>query len=422
MRPLDLRHYTLSISGAAALLSGCNAAQPPIVAPGGLQQTAAFAPRTDSTKYKVVYSFGAAPDGASPRASVIDVGGTLYGTTDDGGPYICLSSVYGCGTVFSVTPSGKENVIYSFGKNPDGSAPEAGLVNMSGTLYGTTEYGGTHYCPSSEENCGAVFTVTTAGTEKVLYSFRGVPHDGSAPATQLLDVNGTLYGTTQYGGKHCSTGGCGTVFSITADGKERILYNFGGPSDGAVPGGLVELSGTLYGTTADGGVNGTGTVFSLTPSGVEKVLHSFGPYAHSGDGTYPVGSLVVLHGALYGTTANGGKHHGDHGTVFSITTGGTEKVLHSFRGSDGAFPDAGLVNVGGTLYGTTSAGGAYRCYSCGTIFSISPSGKEQVLHSFGKAPDGGAPMAAMYFEGGKLFGTTSAGGAHGNGTVFSLTP
>lgn len=296
------------------------------------------------------------------------------------------------------------------------------MINMSGSLYGTTWHGGAHYCRTMEDNCGTVFTITTAGAEKVLYSFRGGPRDGSGPAAPLVKVNGTLYGTTQSGGKYCRQGGCGTVFSITPDGKEQILHNFGGPSDGSVPGGLAEVNGMLYGTTDDGGANGTGTVFSLTLRGVENVLHSFGPYAHSGDGTYPVGNLVVLRGALYGTTANGGMHHGDHGTVFRITTGGAEKVLHSFRGSDGAFPDAGLVAVGGTLYGTTSAGGAYNCYSCGTIFSITPSGKETVLHSFGKGSDGGAPMAAMYYEGGMLFGTTSAGGVHGNGTIFSLMP
>jgi uncharacterized repeat protein (TIGR03803 family) len=422
MRRLAVRRYILSISSAAALLSACGGPQPPIATPGEFQQNAALSPRTDGTKYKVVYSFGVAPDGASPRASVIDVGGTLYGTTVFGGPYICISSVYGCGTVFSITAGGTEKVLYSFGKDPDGSAPEAGLINVSGILYGTTEYGGSHYCHELEANCGTVFTITTAGTEKVLHSFRGGPHDGSAPAAPLLDVNGTLYGTTQYGGKYCSEGGCGTVFSITAGGSERILYSFGGPPDGAYPEGLVEVNGTLYGVTGSGGANGAGTVFSVSLGGVEKVLHSFGPYSHSGDGSYPVGNLVVLRGALYGTTVNGGKHHGDHGTVFSITTGGAEKVLHSFSGSDGTFPAAGLVEVGGTLYGTTSAGGAHNCYSCGTIFSITPSGKEKVLHSFGKGTDGGASMAAMYYDGGKLFGTTSAGGVHGNGTVFSLTP
>ena len=135
MRPL---HYMLSISSAAALLSACGGSQPPIAAPGGLRQTAAFSARTDSTKYRVVYSFGVAPDGASPRASVIDVGDTLYGTTVFGGPHICISSVYGCGTVFSISAGGTEKVLYGFGKNPDGSAPEAGLINVSGSLYGTT--------------------------------------------------------------------------------------------------------------------------------------------------------------------------------------------------------------------------------------------------------------------------------------------
>ena len=92
------------------------------------------------------------------------------------------------------------------------------------------------------------------------------------------------------------------------------------------------------------------------------------------------------------------------------------------RGSGGTFSKAGLVDAGGTLYGTTSAGGAYNCYACRTVFSTTPSGKEKVLHNFGEGTDGGAPMATMYYDSGKLFGTTSAGGVHGRGTVFSLTP
>lgn len=139
-----MRYFVRSalIIGAVALFIGCGGSQPPIAAPGGLQQAVAFSQRPDSTKYSVVYSFGAAPDGASPRASVMEVGDTFYGPTVFGGPNICISSVYGCGTVFSVTPSGAENVLHSFGKGTDGGAPMAALYYAGGKLFGTTSAGG----------------------------------------------------------------------------------------------------------------------------------------------------------------------------------------------------------------------------------------------------------------------------------------
>jgi uncharacterized repeat protein (TIGR03803 family) len=116
---------------------------------------------------------------------------------------------------------------------------------------------------------------------------------------------------------------------------------------------------------------GGGTVFSITISGAEKVLHSFGS---GSDGKYPYASLIELKGKLYGATYEGGAYsaycsHNGCGTVFSITPGGTEKVLHNFRGPDGAFPVASLVNVRGTLYGTTQAGGTY---GRGTVFALTP--------------------------------------------------
>ena len=154
------------------------------------------------------------------------------------------------------------------------------------------------------------------------------------------------------------------------------------------------------------------------------MLHSF---AGDPDGAFPSASLLDVDGTLYGTTVGGGAYLSCEGTqfpkpcgtVFSITTAGLEKVLHSFAWTDGAFPAAGLVNVNGTLYGTTSYGGTY---GGGTIFSITKAGREKVLHSFGKGTDGGDPSAALINVGDTLYGTTTLGGANSLGTVFSLTP
>jgi uncharacterized repeat protein (TIGR03803 family) len=157
------------------------------------------------------------------------------------------------------------------------------------------------------------------------------------------------------------------VFSLSTSGREKLLYSFNGKGsssrNGAQPvGGLVAVNHTLYGQTLRGGENGGGTVFSITPLGTEKVLHSFSLSEHF----YPVKTLLNVNGRLYGTSRNGGVYN--LGTVFRITLSGHESVLHSFLGGqDGIYPLSGVIDVNGTLYGTTSRGGAHNR---GTVFSI----------------------------------------------------
>jgi uncharacterized repeat protein (TIGR03803 family) len=267
-----------------------------------------------------------------------------------------------------------------------------------------------------------VFSLTMGGAQSVLHKFRRSLGDGEEPQAGLLNVNGILYGTTGEGGAN----GDGTVFSITTSRTEKVLYSFnGGSGDGAGrAAGLINVNGTLYGTTSAGGATQDGTVFAITTSGKERVLHSF----NVTDGWYPSAGLISVKGTLYGTTEEGGANISD-GTVFAITTSGKETVLHSFAGGegDGYFPVAGLLNVNGTLYGTTLRGGAH-CeggseHGCGTVFSITTSGGETVIHSFGgSSADGALPRAGLINVKGKLYGTTEVGGASGYGTVFSLSP
>ena len=358
MKKLVLSRYALSSCAAAAILAGCGESQPPIGARGAMPQVSAIAALTNSKNYKVLYSFGASPDGNYPHSDLIGAGGTFYGTTFAGGANYCGSST--CGTVFSTTTGGAEKVLHSFGSGSDGSGPTADLINVGGTLYSTTEEGGA-------SNAGTVFSITTSGTEKVLYSFTGGT-DGDRPQTGLTDVGGKLYGTTFGGGAHNE----GTVFSITTQGRERVLHSFrANGTDGELPeAGLTDVRGTLYGTTIAGG------------------------------------GSVCANG--YGC-----------GTVFSITTDGTEKLLYSFGGGhDGASP-GGLTNVKGTLYGTTAGGGTQNG---GTIFSVTMGGVENVLHRFGESADGFQPLANMHYKGGSLVGTTYLGGAYGVGTIFSMRP
>jgi uncharacterized repeat protein (TIGR03803 family) len=294
-----------------------------------------------------------------PTGDLIDVNGKLYGATPSGG-----SS--GEGTVFSVTPNGREKVLYSFAGGSDGAAPYAGLLDVNGTLYGTTQFGGGSGCFGSG-GCGTVFSITTSGTENVLYRFAG-GSDGADPLASLINVKGVLYGTTMRGGiSACVTSGCGTVFSVTTNGSENVLYRFTNSPDGANPyAPLLDVDGTLYGTTESGGnypcgFAGCGTVFSISPTGSETVVYRF---AGIPDGQYPEAALINVNGTLYGTTLEGGRStcHGC-GTVYSVSESGKETVLHAFFGdygsNDGRDPVAPLINLNGTLYGTTYGNTAF---------------------------------------------------------------
>ncbi len=303
----------------------------------------------------LLYSFKGGNDGANPLAGLLAVDGTLYGTTQSGG-------AYGQGTVFSIDPKGKERVLHGFGDGSDGAAPAAGLTLLDGTLYGTTSGGGTY-------RDGTIFSITRGGAERVLHSF-GTGYsfgtDGGHPVAGLIVVHGALYGTTPTGGKNAA----GILFSMSTGGTESILYDF----DGTLPAAreprapLLLFEGTLYGT-AGGGTNDYGTVFSIRPDGTnEHVLHSFG--TGSSDGRDPVAGLIVMKGTFYGTAYDGGA--GGYGTIYAITASGYESTLHSFGSGyrfDGLDPMASLIAVHRSLYGTTSGGGASEQ---GTVFTLQP--------------------------------------------------
>lgn len=204
--------------------------------------------------------------------------------------------------MFSITPTGAENVIHAFKPGADGVGPTADLIAVGGELYGTTEGGGPN-------GFGAVFRISTSGVEKVLYSFNAT--DGSGP-NGLLNLGGKLYGTTLIGG----ASDAGTIFGITRAGKRTLSYSFAGGADGVGPvSALTNLHGTLYGTTS-GDVFGNpspGTVFSVTKSGTETVIYTF---TGGSDGSNPLAGLINVGGTLYGTTYDGGPSNA--GTVFAI--------------------------------------------------------------------------------------------------------
>ena len=261
-----------------------------------------------------------------------------------------------------------------------------------------------------------------AQTFKVVYNFTG-GSDGGNPLDGLTsDGAGNLYGTTYTGG----VSGNGTVFKFSGS-SETVVHNFAGGSDGANPeGGLIrDAQGYFFGTTTAGGASGAGTVFAVSAAGKEVVLYTF---AGGADGSNPQAGLILdASGNLYGTTSAGGAS--GNGTVFKLshpTKGSkwTETILYSFgTGSDGAVPLAAVkFDKAGNLYGTTSAGGSY---GYGTIFQLTPAGSswtETILHDFQDADDGAVPYGGLIADkSGNFYGSATEGGTGGGGTIFELT-
>ncbi|HYK54392.1 MAG TPA: choice-of-anchor tandem repeat GloVer-containing protein [Candidatus Eremiobacteraceae bacterium] len=394
LRPRAFGVLALAIA-LASLIAACATRSAAVPTVPSVHESA-LGPRLTGT-YHIVYNFKGAPDGASPQGTLVSLSGTLYGTTQGGGT--------NSGTVFSLTPAGVENVIHDFGATGDGLVPEAGLAILNGTLYGTTA------SDTSGTRCGTVFSITPGGVENVVHLFANSP-DGCSPQAPVIAVGGNLYGTTFSGGSsHHSNG---IVFRLSPSGVEKILHAFGAMPDGADPAaGLLDVNGTLYGTTRNGGANGLGTVFTRTATGGVKVLYSF---KGGLDGADPDGGLVNLNGTLYGTTLNGGS--GALGTLYSITPAGAETVVYPFKGDpDGANPIGNLAVNNGLLYGVTAGGGNSQN---GTLFSVSPLGGESIVHNFSGGTDGSEPQAGLTSVGSKIYGTTFFGGAHGVGTVFVI--
>jgi uncharacterized repeat protein (TIGR03803 family) len=311
----------------------------------------------------------------------------------------------------------------------NGSSPTSAPVQgLDGNFYGTATGGGT-------DSNGTVFKMTTAGTLTTLLDFDTA--NGASPNGLVLATNGNLYGTT--GGNAINDG---TVFAITTTGKLTTLYTFcqqGGSSctDGLSPAAPVvqAANGDFYGTTFSGGDNQSGTVFEITPAGKLTTLYSFcadGSPCPDGDGPR-AGLVQATNGNLYGTTSNGGADGG--GTVFVISTAGKLITLYNFctlaNCADGRLPYGGLVQgANGNLYGTTRAGGAN---GQGTVFELTLEGKLATLYSFCSmtdCADGADPYGTLVLAtDGNFYGTTTEFGISDCaaisglcGTVFKITP
>jgi uncharacterized repeat protein (TIGR03803 family) len=267
----------------------------------------------------------------------------------------------------------------------------------------------------------AATPLAQAQTFSVVHNFSG-GSDGGVPYNGFTMKGKMFYGTASVGG----TANAGVFFKMNEKGEETVLHNFSGGADGANPEGelIKDKSGSFYGTTTAGGAAGAGTVFQITGK-KETVLYSF---AGGTDGAVPVAGLTMdAAGNLYGTTSQGGAN--GNGTVFELaapkTKGGswTESILYSFgTGTDGSVPIGGVsFDAAGNLYGTNSAGGSY---GYGTVFQLVPGTPwtENILHEFQNADDGSVPYAGLVSDSnGNFYGAATQGGANGGGTVFELT-
>jgi len=370
--------------------------------------------------FSVIHNFTNGADGANPYAGVTVSGsGILYGTAANGG-------TGGGGTVFKLTPHGSNwlfSPLYSFPGGSEGASPWGGVViGHNGALYGTTQEGGDGGVGTVFElRPGATFcrSFLCYWSETVLYAFTGTP-DGAYPryVNLAFDHAGDVYGTTSEGGMY----GYGTTFELTPSGSgysESILHNFAGNPDGESPyaGVVLDAAGNVYGTTSDGGNcdYGCGTVYQLMPSNggwLENVLVDFG----GTDGS-PWGNLIIDDsGSLYGTTADG--------VVFKLTPSGGGFTYSQLYSGCHSIIGGVAMDAAGDLFGVCYQGGAYQEGSVFELTNCSETCTVVDLHDF-SGSDGAGPWGTPVLDAnGNLYGTTVIGGANcvspGCGVVWEI--
>jgi uncharacterized repeat protein (TIGR03803 family) len=360
----------------------------------------------------------------SPLTQGLD--GNFYGSA-------ALAGAFGGGTFFQVTPSGTVNALYNFclndvGNCPDGANPIGQIaLGPDGNFYGTTE-GGFY----EAEGNGSIYKMTPGGTMTELYNFSSCPPCAAFPGWGVtLGRNGDFYGNAQADEADPSAFD-NLVFKVSPSGTFTTVLvvcpNQICPIDAGPSGTLLLASGGNFIGAGPGGVNGEGAVYRMTPAGAPTVLYSYCADSTCHDGNQTTSPLVEsTAGAFYGTNLYGGA--GAHctlsqgcGTAFRVTTSGAFTKLHDFCAwagcTDGAIPNALIQATDGNFYGTTSQGGAS---GDGTVFSLTTTGHFTLIHSF-SGTDGDRAGTALY-QGtdGNLYGTTISGGVGNAGTIFRIS-
>ncbi|MFY9558718.1 MAG: choice-of-anchor tandem repeat GloVer-containing protein [Terriglobales bacterium] len=342
--------------------------------------------------YTDMHDFNCKVDGCGPTyAGIVGQGrdGNLYGTTQPG--------TSGGGTIYTITPSGAFNVIFTFNNaGTDGFSPTTGLtLGTDGNFYGGTATGGAN-------GFGTLFKITPAGVLTTLHDFTST-EAGFPYGPPVAGKNGTFYGVTRYG----------KAWSLTQSGTFKLLPN---PTPGESRAPLTAASdGNLYGTTINGGT-GNGTVFQMSTAGKIKIIYNF----DNTHGAKPIGPVVQgSDGFLYGTASTGGSIPNAFGVVFKLSTKGAITVLHEFdstNAADGYEPLGGLVEgTDGNFYGTTWTGKVH-----GVIFKITKSGTYTVLYAFDGTHGSGPATTQMQNTNGIIYGATVSGGVSFNGVFYNF--
>ena len=405
-----------------------------------------------------IFSFNGT-NGGQPWVLVQAANNKFYGITQEGGPNYTGNPNTDVGGIFSITSDGVfsnlfffENTNGSYGLyltpgvdgnfygttsdtvfklNPDGtmanpnltpglptpSGPFGMIQDHDGTLYGTTQFGG------SSGDYGIIYKIDTNGVFSTFVTFNGT--NGADPITLFLGTDNNFYGITRIGGNDLtyygnasnpSLSGDGTIFRMDRSGNLTNIFLFSDPH--AQPSWLVQGSdGDLYGVTATGGTNGAGSIFRVTTNGILVWSFSF----DITNGYFPVWLTTANDGNFYGVTGGSGY---SAGSIFRITPNGSFTSLVQFDGTNDSDPGMIIQGTDGNLYGTAQGGGTF---GQGTIFKLTlphcPTNglMETVVAAFGST-NGHTPFGEL-IQGsdGLLYGTTIEGGAFGFGTVFNST-
>jgi len=359
-----------------------------------------------------------AADGFTPMFTpTLASDGNLYGVTQYGG-----NSYYYGGIVYRIDRKGRRTTLHNFAGGYEGANPEGGLAEgPGGLLYGSTY--------SDGAGCGLLYRLAKDGSGfEILHTM--MRSEGCNLTGRVLPApDGSVYATAMNGGAD----GGGAVLRWRADSGVTVLHSFASPPtvvaapDGRNPFGGVRFDGanTLVGTTVNGGQDNVGTVFRYSlATGAYRIL----AHASASGPNHPY-SAVVRHpqtGDLWGTFVAGGAAGG--GAVWRIPVRGPQQgqliIAHEFAGPtsfDGFQPTAEVtMGPNGLVLGTTQLGGL----DVGTIFSLQAdgSGYTQLLKFDGVDGTGQFPFSGLVWRPrtGSVIGTTTAGGAHGAGTVFEF--
>jgi uncharacterized repeat protein (TIGR03803 family) len=416
--------------------------------------------QADDAEFKTLYKFEAAaantftsPLGSQPDTTVaIGADGAIYGMTNTGGDY-------GNGVIFRFDPRTRRySVLHTFsatdanGDNADGVTPGNGLTaGPNGVFYGMASFGG----PNGN---GTVFSITASGKFNVLHAFSaldasGHNEDGVWPLRNIIiGSDGNLYGTTRSGGQNTCffTHACGVAWTIDGSGKFSVIHQY--TADEGHAASLTQgRDGYLYGcavwpaTSLPPGPLPSGIFYRMALSGADfQMLYAFSQTDASGenkDGADCYEPVVEARpGVFYGAATRGGTN--GNGVIFRYSLGhpGVVEVAHDFSATnaagqnwDGVQPDGPLaVGPDGTLYSNADFGGAN---GNGVVFALHEDGRFRVLHTFsatnpttGANHDGALADDGLVLDGNRLIGVAIYGGNgspagynNSGGTLYELT-